>query len=270
MLYAKRLKLLLLYTMLANKSYLCLVILVFNLLGCGHLPDREVLYQASTIQALSAGDYDGQVTLCALKGHGDFGLGTFQGLDGEMVALDGLFYQVKVNGHVYPVNEAEGIPFAQVTFFDTDKTFAVDNELSYAELRQYLDKLLSSKNIFYAVKISGLFKYVKTRSVPKQVKPYSGLDQAVKEQKVFEFHDIRGSVVGWRSPEYFKGFSVGGYHLHFISEDRLSGGHLLDFQTSGVIIEIDETTDFYLSLPTNEEFLGLNLNAEEAKAGVSE
>ncbi|MFA6130061.1 MAG: acetolactate decarboxylase [Candidatus Omnitrophota bacterium] len=257
--------------MLVNKPYLLfLIVFVFTLLGCSHLPDREVLYQASTIQALSAGDYDGQETLRALKRHGDFGLGTFQGLEGEMVVLDGLFYQVKVDGRVHPVNEAAGIPFAQMTFFNTDKTFTVDHELSYADLGGYLDKLLSSKNIFYAVKISGMFKYIKTRSVPKQAKPYPGLDQAVKEQKVFEFHNIKGTVVGFRSPEYSKNFSVGGYHLHFISQDRLSGGHLLDFQASNLKIEIDETADFYLSLPTNEEFLNLNLNAEEVKTGSSE
>jgi acetolactate decarboxylase len=256
--------------MFTNKIYLLLIIFVFLLLGCTHSPKREVLYQASTISALSAGGYDGQITLSELKQRGDFGLGTFQGLDGEMVALDGEFYQVKVDGRVHLVNKAEGIPFAQVTFFDTDKTFTVDNELNYTDLSEYLDKLLSSKNIFYAVKISGLFKYVKTRSVPKQAKPYPGLEQAVKEQKVFEFNNLKGTIVGWRSPEYSQGFSVGGYHLHFISADKLKGGHLLDFQAAKVKIEIDETADFYLSLPTNPEFLGLDLNPEVVKTGVSE
>ena len=256
--------------MFVNKTYLFLTAFVFTLLGCSHLPDKEVLYQVSTIQALSAGNYDGQITLCALKKRGDFGLGTFQGLDGEMVALDSRFYQVKVDGRVYLVNEAVGIPFAQVTFFDVDKTLVINKELSYAQLKQHLDELLPSKNIFYAVKISGLFKYVKARSVPKQIKPYPGLNQAVKEQKVFEFHNIKGTVVGWYSPEYFNNLSVGGYHLHFISEDRLSGGHLLDFQTSRVKIEIDGTADFYLNLPNNQEFLKSNFNLEEVNLLASE
>jgi acetolactate decarboxylase len=256
--------------MIVNKKYSYCVIIIFILFGCSHVPHREVLYQASTIQALSAGYYDGQEDLCSLKQHGDFGLGTFQGLEGEMVVLDGNFYQVKVDGRVHLVNKAEGIPFAQVTFFDADKAFPVDSELSYAGLSPYLDKLLSSTNLFYAVKISGRFKYVKTRSVPKQPKPYPDLNQAVKEQKVFEFNDIEGTVIGFRSPEYAGNFSVGGYHLHFISKDRRKGGHLLDFQASRVKIEIDETADFYLSLPTNEEFLGLSLNPEEVKSGSSE
>ncbi|MDD5561154.1 MAG: acetolactate decarboxylase [Candidatus Omnitrophica bacterium] len=257
--------------MLINRAYLLsLGFFVLFLFGCNRIPDRDVLYQVSTIQALSAGDYDGQETLRALKEHGDFGLGTFQALEGEMVALGGLFYQVKVDGRAYQVKEAAGIPFAQVTFFDSDKTFIIDKELSYAELKEYLDELLPSKNIFYAVKISGLFKYVKTRSVPKQTKPYPGLDQAVKQQSVFEFHNIRGTVIGWRSPGYSQGFGVGGYHLHFISEDRLSGGHLLDLQTSGVKAEIDQTADFHLSLPLNQEFLGLDLEPDAGEGMKNE
>jgi len=256
--------------MLINKKYLYLVIFVFVLLGCSHFSDREVLYQVSTIQALSAGDYDGKLSLCALKQRGDFGIGTFQGLEGEMVVLGGNFYQVKVDGRTYLVGEAAQIPFAQVTFFDTDKVFTVDTELNYADLKQRLDKLLPSKNIFYAVKINGRFKYVKTRSVPKQAKPYPDLDQAVKEQKVFEFNDIEGTVIGFRSPEYSKNLSVGGYHLHFISADKKSGGHLLDLRVSGAKVEIDETADFYVSLPTNPEFLSLDLNGAEEKGVKNE
>ncbi|MDD5128252.1 MAG: acetolactate decarboxylase [Candidatus Omnitrophica bacterium] len=256
--------------MLTNKKYLYSVILVFVLFGCSHFPDREVFYQASTIQALSAGDYDGQLSLRALKQHGDFGIGTFQGLEGEMVVLDGNFYQVKVDGRTYLVDEAAQIPFAQVTFFDVDKVSAVDAGLNYADLKHYLDTLLPSKNIFYAVKISGRFKYVKTRSVPKQAKPYPDLDQAVKEQKVFEFNDIEGVVIGFRSPEYSKNFSVGGYHLHFISADRKSGGHLLDLRVSGAKVEIDETADFQVSLPTNPEFLNLDLSGAKEKGAENE
>ena len=256
--------------MLINKKYLYLLVFVFIVLGCIRPAQKDTLYQASTIQALSVGDYDGAMSLAALRERGDFGLGTFQGLDGEMVVLGGVFYQVKVDGKVQVVNEAQGIPFAQVTFFDTDKSFTVDRPLDYAGLKQYVDKTLVSENIFYAIKVTGRFKYVKVRSVPKQAKPYPELNQAVSEQKVFELNDIEGTVVGFRSPEYSKNFSVGGYHLHFISRDKLSGGHLLDFQASGIKIEIDEIEDFYLSLPTNEEFLNLDLGAKDANTGSSE
>ncbi len=256
--------------MLNNKAFLFLVSVVFCVCGCAGHPGRDTLYQVSTIQALSAGDYDGQASVRGLRRRGDFGLGTFHGLEGEMVILDGNFYQVKVDGKAYPVKEARQIPFAQVTFFDADNTFEPGTELDYAGFKKYRDSARASRNIFYAVKISGRFRYVKTRSVPKQPKPYPGLDQAVKEQQVFEFNDIEGIVVGFRSPEYSGNFSVGGYHLHFISEDRKRGGHLLDFQASRVKIEVDETADFYLSLPTNPEFLNLDLDRAEEKGAESE
>ena len=245
--------------MLKNKFYLFLIFSLLVLFGCYHTQRRDVLYQVSTIQALSAGDYDGQECLSGIKRHGDFGIGTFQGLDGEMVALGGIFYQVKVDGRVYPVKQASCIPFAQVTFFDADKTFFVDRELSYADLTWYLDKLLGSKNIFYAVKVSGMFKYLKIRSVPRQSQPYPKLDQALKEQKVFEFSDIRGTMVGWRSPQYMEKLGVPGYHMHFISEDKQKGGHVLDLKTGKVLAEFDRTADLYLSLPDNPEFLELDL-----------
>jgi len=63
------------------------------------------LFQTSTLQALMAGVYDGDLTFQALARHGDFGLGTFEALDGEMIALDGAFYQIKVTAasHPWPV-----------------------------------------------------------------------------------------------------------------------------------------------------------------------
>lgn len=247
--------------MLKNRYYFALVICFFILSGCCRSPGRDVFYQVSTIQALSAGDYNGRASLCGIKKHGDFGIGTFQGLDGEMLALDGVFYQVKVNGKAYPVTQASGIPFAQVTFFEADQTFSIGREMDYAELSRYLDTLLASRNIFYAVKITGKFKYVKVRSVARQSQPYPGLKEALKGQKVFEYRDIKGTLVGWRSPGCADKIGVAGYHLHFISEDRKKGGHLLDCITSDVSAELDATADFYLSLPGNTEFLDLDLES---------
>ncbi len=254
-----------------NKLYpLFALASVFLVCGCSRPADRDVLYQVSTIRALSAGDYDGETELSALKRHGDFGLGTFCGLDGEMVVLDGLVYQVKADGQVRQVEQDSGIPFAQVTFFDADKEFIVDRELDYAGLKEYLDRRLPSGNIFYALKITGRFEYVKTRSVAKQDKPYRGLGEAVKEQSVFEFRDIEGTIAGFYSPEYSEGFSAGGYHLHFISGNRKSGGHLLDFRASRLKIEIDDTCGFHVDLPDNRNFLGLNLMKLQEKGAKNE
>ena len=199
--------------------------LAVTVCGCSHLQkDRDVLFQTSTINALLEGIYDGETTYGELKQHGDFGLGTFNGLDGEMVGLDGKFYQVKADGIAYPVSDSAKTPFAVVTFFKTDKTVLLKKAEDYSQLKQYLDYSLPTKNIFYAIKIEGVFKYIKTRSVPGQTKPYPPLVEVTKNQPIFEFHNVKGTIVGFRCPVYVKGINVPGYHLHFITKNKKARG----------------------------------------------
>lgn len=49
------------------------------------------IFQLSTINALLEGVFDGNMSYGQLKQHGDFGIGTFNGLDGEMIAFDAAF-----------------------------------------------------------------------------------------------------------------------------------------------------------------------------------
>jgi acetolactate decarboxylase len=124
--------------------------------------------------------------------------------------------------------------------------------MDYEGLQGYLDEAIPDKTIFYAIKIDGTFNYIKTRSVPKQQEPYPPLVEAVKEQTIFEFHDVRGTIVGFRCPDSVKGVNVPGYHLHFITEDRKAGGHLLACQLRDATIAIDYTSEFYMVLPQHE------------------
>ena len=234
------------------------------LFGCSQ-PDRneEVLFQASTINALLEGVYDGEITYGELKQHGDFGIGTFNGLDGEMIGLDGMFYQVKSDGVAYAVADSMKTPFAAVTFFEADKEVALDQSVDYEQLRHFLDQMLPTQNIFYAIKIEGTFTYIKTRSVPGQHKPYPPLVEVVKHQPTFEFHDVMGTIVGFRCPAYVKGVNVPGYHLHFITEDKKGGGHVLDCRIQDVTIGIDYTSGFYLTLPEASAFYETDLSKEK-------
>lgn len=223
------------------------------------------MYQTSTINALLEGVYDGDITFHTLKEHGDFGLGTFQALDGEMIALDGHFYQIKSDGRVYPVDASMKTPFAVVTFFDPDQTTFIDKQLDFKELEGYLDSILPTENIFYAIKLEGTFSYSKARSVPRQTKPYPPLAEAAKHQKIFEFHDVTGVIVGFRLPKYMEGINVPGYHLHFITDDRKAGGHLLACTIKNVHVEIDYTNDFYMVLPEKDDFYNVNLAKDNQK-----
>jgi len=71
--------------------------------GCSSAPVyRDVVFQASTLDALMTCAYDGQMTCGALRRHGDLGLGTLDALDGEMAVLDGMIYRVRSDGRAEP------------------------------------------------------------------------------------------------------------------------------------------------------------------------
>lgn len=100
--------------------------------------EAHVLFQASTIGALLEGAYDGDLSFGELAEHGDLGLGTLNGLDGEMIALDGRFYRAALDGAIDEIAADERTPFGVVTCFSP----TVDVEL------------------------------VRARSVPRQQPPY--------------------------------------------------------------------------------------------------
>lgn len=235
-------------------------------LPSGAVSGNDVLYQVSTIDALLQGVYDGALSVRELETHGDFGIGTLDGLDGEMLALDGNYYQVKSDGIAYPVSENMTTPFATVTFFEADEKLRPEKPMNLTELEQYLDLNLPSENFFYAVKIDGNFSYLKARSVPKQEPPYIKLANVVANQTVFEFENVSGTLVGFRTPDYVTSINVPGYHLHFITENRSTGGHVLEFELENGTAALDTTTFFFMKLPTSDNFskveLGQDLNAE--------
>lgn len=223
--------------------------LVIAISGCSCLQEnKDVLFQTSTMNAIFKGVYDGEITYKELRQHGDFGIGTFNGLDGELFALEGKFYRIKADGMAYPVDDSMKTPFAVVTFFEPDKSVLLDETFDYKQLQQYLDNLLPTKDIFYAIKIEGTFKYIKARNIPRQNKPYPQFSEVVKSQLIFEFHNVEGTMVGFWCPAYLEEINVPGYHLHFITKDKKTGGHLLECQVQNVKIEIDYTPEFHMAL----------------------
>ncbi|OGP82158.1 MAG: alpha-acetolactate decarboxylase [Deltaproteobacteria bacterium RBG_16_54_11] len=234
--------------------YYILLFFTLSSSGCvGLKEDTDTLFQVSTINALLNGAYHGSLAIGSLKRHGTFGIGTFDALDGEMIGLEGRFYQIRADGIAYPVPDSMTTPFAVVTHFETDKTVFVRGRMDYEGLTGYLDEQTPDKNIFYAIKVVGTFKYMRVRSVPRQKQPYPPLVEAVKDQTIFEFHDIKGTIVGFRCPDSVKGgVNVPGYHFHFITEGRKAGGHLLACQLQEGTIAIDYTSHFHLVLPQQD------------------
>lgn len=232
----------------------------------GSLSSENTLYQYSTIDALLQGVYDGGVTMQNLTTHGDFGVGTFDHLDGEMIVLDGTVYQARADGTVVPAAPAGTTPFAAVTFFRTDRTSQLSRLDNLSSLTSTIDTLLPGKNHFSMIRIEGTFPMVKVRSVPAQQKPYPKLEEAVKGQAVYNLSNVTGTVVGVWSPAFVQGINVPGYHLHFISADRKTGGHILDIVTDQATLSLDEISDFSMELPITGDFLTTDLSGNQSGA----
>jgi acetolactate decarboxylase len=216
----------------------------------------HVLFQASTIGALLDGAYDGDLSFAELAEHGDLGLGTLNGLDGEMVALEGRFYRADVDGNVAEVDAERRTPFAVVTRFEPTIDVARDGPLDHEELLAWLDQLLPSDAASCAVRVDGRFEVVRARSVPRQQPPYRPLTEVVAEQHVFELHDVAGTMLGFRFPDYVEGIEVGGYHLHFLSEDRRRGGHVLGSRCGQTVrARLDPSSELHVELPPGVELV---------------
>ena len=213
--------------------------------------DREahVLFQASTIAALLEGAYDGDLSFAELAEHGDLGLGTLNGLDGEMIALDGRFYRADVDGRVGEVDGAARTPFAVVTRFKPTVDAWIEGPRDHETLLGQLDELIPAGAPSCAIRLDGHFDLVRARSVPGQSPPYRPLAEVVGEQHVFDLVDVRGTMLGFRFPAYAEGIEVSGFHLHFIDEARELGGHVLGSQSSGLRARLDPSSDLHVELP---------------------
>jgi len=226
---------------------------------------QHTLYQVSTATALVEGIYQGAVQIAALREHGDLGLGTFESLDGEMVVVDGHFFQVRSDGSVREVQDNVLSPFAAVTAFSPDQSITLENcpDLSY--LTSQFDALRQSDNFFYALRVDGTFDYIHARAI-RRTKEGIPLVQAAAVQPEFEFHNISGTLVGFWTPEYAKSLNVPGYHQHFVSADRTQGGHVLQCRGKNLRLQIQREGDYHIVLPETEDFLKANLRRDPTAA----
>jgi acetolactate decarboxylase len=225
--------------------------------------EPHVLFQASTIGALLEGAYEGDLSFAELAEHGDLGLGTLNALDGEMIALDGLFHRADVDGAVTEVESTARTPFAVVTAFEPAIDEMVEGPLDHDGLLSRLDELTPAAAISCAIRIDGHFDLIRARSVPRQMPPYRPLTEVVAEQHVFELLDVEGTMLGFRFPAYAEGIEVSGYHLHFISADRSRGGHVLGSRRGGALrVRIDPSSELHVELPPGIELADAGVAAE--------
>jgi acetolactate decarboxylase len=223
--------------------------------------DHHTLYQVSTATALVEGVYQGAVRVGTLREHGDLGLGTFEDLDGEMVIVDGHFFQVRSVGSVREVDDTVLSPFAVITRFAPEPAVTLEQCPDMAHLTSRFDGLRHSDNLFFALQVDGKFDYVHTRAMPR-VQEGVPLVKAAAVQPEFEFTDITGTLVGFWTPEYAKAFNVPGYHLHFISADRTRGGHLLQCRGTNLRLQIQREGEYHIAFPETEDFMKADLRRD--------
>ena len=234
-------------------------------------PDGNIgaVYQVALLQSLTQGYFDGVIKVSELKRRGDTGLGTFDGVNGEMIVLDGRVYQALGNGSVRTADDNETVPFSVVTFFDKDISAVLPASDDINSLKESLTKIVdeNGRNLFFMVKLVGKFKRMKVRSIPKQTKPYRSLDKALAaDQKVYEYENISGTAVALYCPDYMAGLNASGWHLHFISDNKTRGGHILDLSFDSVQAEFDAKQSFELYLPGDPEFQSMGLSKDVSEA----
>lgn len=231
---------------------------------------RHSVFQTSLMSALLDGVYDGEMTIGDLLRHGDFGLGTFNALDGEMVVLDSVCYQLRGSGEASVADPGLRTPFAVVTHFVPTVTKDLPANLSRAQVASIVGELIPSENYLYAMRITGDFDWVRTRTAARQTKPYPPLRAATRNEPVKQFDDVSGIVAGFRTPLYEQGIGVPGGHVHFIDRDRRRGGHVLDYAIRQGSLELCLATDLHLALPLNKAFGRANLSPDDLAAQVAQ
>jgi len=224
---------------------------------------HHTLYQVSTATALVEGIYQGAVRVGSLREHGDLGLGTFEHLDGEMVIVDGHFFHVRSDGSVRECDDDVLSPFAVMTRFAPEAAVTLDQCPDMSHLTSRFDGLRHSDNFFFALRVDGHFDDVHTRAMCRTAEGVP-LVQAAAVQPEFELHDVSGTLVGFWTPEYAKTLNVPGYHLHFVSADRQSGGHLLQCRGAHLRLQIQREGDYRIALPETEDFLKADLRRDPA------
>lgn len=242
-------------------KYLCVLTIIVFMVSCNIEKKKEV-FQYSTLNALMNGLYDGEITVGEIKAKGNVGLGTFEGVDGEMIILDGIVYKMQYDGSIIKAADNEMSPFVNVVDFISEIEFTISDIDTISSLKNSLSAKIALNNIFVFV-IKGEFKDVKARSIPKQNKPYKKLIEVSKKQRVFDLYDGPGAIVGFYFPQHISGLNMKGFHFHFISDNKIFGGHLLNCKIQSAKVEMAQYSEYNIQFPKSNEYSIMNLHVDE-------
>lgn len=230
--------------------------------------ERDTINQVALLQSLAMGYFDGSVSVKHLKTLGDTSIGTFDGLNGEMIVLDGVVYRADADCKINVVADSETIPFSNVTFFEKDFSINLKNVNDKSKLESILNQSVNKygANSFYMIKLNATFNDILVRSEAGQKKPYKTLVQALeKDQKEKTFKNIKGTIVGLYCPKFMSSLNSVGWHFHFITNDKKFDGHVLELNIKTGEVQLDQTDHFNMNLPLKDNFQELNFGKDMSK-----
>lgn len=185
-------------------------------------------------------------------------------MNGELLLLDGVCYQLLAEGKIRIASPTDEVPFCAITNFRPEHTFPSITLASKPSIDSVLDSWAShSRNLFISYRITGFFKKMKCRTARGQEYEGQSLSELGKTQFVGVYERVRGTVIGFRSPEAWQGFSVAGQHMHFIDEGRKVGGHVLEFEGGEVEVQVAVVADVHVELPRGEKFNDVDMKTDD-------
>ena len=216
------------------------------------------MFQVSTLQALALGYSRTVITVGQLMKHGETGLGTFEDVNGEMIAIDGKCYRAMQDGTVEAAGETRGVPFSSVAYMDGCREFELAGNYDMTALKNELNNRIEEDfalNSMHVIQIHSTFEKIYARSEA----PYRAHHVPLKEmldttQTSFEFSNISGTLVGVYYPDYMDGINAAGWHLHFLSDDRTKGGHVYELKMSHGNVRLSRKTSIEIQLPKDPAF----------------
>lgn len=212
----------------------------------------DAVFQTSTLEALLDGAYEGDLTVGDVLRHGDLGIGTLDQLDGELVILDGEAWVARDDESVEPVPAETGTPFAVVCHFEEGRQADL-RAADFEALTAAIDDAAPDHGRIVAVRVDGAFSHLRVRSVSRQDQPYPPLREVTADQHEWTLADRHGTVVGFRFPDTTEGVEVPGWHLHFLSDDRTAGGHVMELAVQEATARIDVNATLHVELPATVE-----------------
>ena len=206
--------------------------------------DRHgVVEQARGAGQLFAGNYAPAATVREEFGGSLIGIGVMHDLAGEVVSVGGTTWRIPVDGTPVLVGDDETLAFGVAAHGGRRHRVAVpaglDVDGTLGVVDAYLERHhIDHEQVVCALRVEGAFRDVVLRTVAPPRYEGQPLGEIIDDEVRFIFDSWAGVMIGFRFPDVSSGETIPGLHLHGISDDRRSGGHLRNMVTADVVMDL--------------------------------